>query len=1367
MHDIVGVMTAGCSGESFRGREAVREGSSRQTCRRVTRVRVLSICVSATLVCAWTALGGASASASPEVLWTACAGGQGAGQCSIPRGIGVNHENGHLFIADSANTNNRVVELNARGDFIKMWGWDVVLSGPGDTAEDEFEICIPAIGDECQRGVRGAGIGQFAGPQGMEVDSEGYVYVVDRANRRMQKFDEEGHFILMFGGEVNETSGGNVCPRPGFPADVCKAAVAASGGGEPGEFASGSGWAVGSVIAIYDKGTESAADDIIYIGDEERIQVFDTDGVYQRAITLPEETVSGLAIDSGGDLYTIYSEKPDVRKIEPVAGEELESPRFKLPLIGALEDEQSPTAVTVGYEDHIFAFGETIKEGSELDPIHEFDANGKEITAFGQGEYNSSTGLAANLCEGSEPPGNLYVANANSSAFVRAYGTEAVGCFKALTLPADPIEETQATLNGTVNPKGETVEDCSFEYGLSTAYGQSAECEPNAGEIGTGSKPVPVQAEISGLDPGTIYHFRLVAKVGGETEKGADLTFKTLGPAVISEEHVRSAATTEASLRAFINPEGLAATCNFEYGPTPEYGQSTPLQAVGQDRTEHVLAASISSLIPGATYHWRAVCDNASGPTQGGDHLLRTYRSFEPIAGCPNDGLRGGRSALLPDCRAYEMVSPVEKNGGNVLLASEGNVQASLDGEKITYSTLPSFGDQPNAYTINQYLATRAAGSWSNHGIHPPASGEIVVTSVPTRGIARDFLAFTPDLCSAWMWDYMEPSFTLEGQTGFGDLYRRDNCSPGEDGLEALTPEPPAIPEDTDSVYVNYLSVQGISDDGRHAIFVARTPLPHAPEAAGGENGQIYDRFCANAEGEICTADDPDGKVSLVSVLPAGTPSAAANAVGSDVFNNLIGAVSVDAGRVYWTAGVVGTNGEGRIFLREHPEQGIVEDECNPAQPEVACTVKVNANLTTSETPDDALFWTAARDGSRALYSEAKDLYEFDLNESGTPQTHAVVGELEGVLGGGGDDLSHVYLVSREACAPGAEAGKPNLYLREPGESCEAEDLTLIAELVEGDVGAVDPGASGLAYDVAEREARLRPVRISTDGSRLLFLSRARLTGYDNTDQVNGKADVEVFSYGADTDELDCISCNPSEARPVGRELRKPFWATAPAGHGVFAAAWIPVPEQQLRASNLISPDGNRVFFNSNDALLPRDTNSTMDVYQWEAAGTGSCTAADDNPSYFPQNGGCLDLISTGESPFESEFWDASESGDDVFFTTESSIVPPDMGLVDLYDARVGGGYTYPEATTECEGEACQSPPPPPEFPVPASGSYDGPENETPAADCTRPARRAAALLRKAKRASDTRKARKMESKAKALARKAKRCRRQSRRAGS
>jgi hypothetical protein len=306
---------------------------------------------------------------------------------------------------------------------------------------------------------------------------------------------------------------------------------------------------------------------------------------------------------------------------------------------------------------------------------------------------------------------------------------------------------------------------------------------------------------------------------------------------------------------------------------------------------------------------------------------------------------------------------------------------------------------------------------------------------------------------------------------------------------------------------------------------------------------------------------------------------------------------------------------------------------------------------------------------------------------------------------GTSDDSSRIYFASEEVLAgPNPQgdlptAGSPNLYLHEGG------NFTFIGTLSSGDT---EPPAGEYLSPIAAQPYR-KTSRITPDGRHIAFMSSASLTGYDNTDINNGKADAEIFVFDATANggegQLRCVSCNPSGQRPTGRNLLLEEFPTS-----IWAAALLPPYQTELHGSRVLTDDGNRVFFESYEALLPADTNGKTDVYQWEASGSGDCTES--VPAYSPINGGCLSLISSGESPSNSAFVDASPDGRDVFFTTGSSLVPQDPGLIDIYDAREGGGYPAPPGQpAACEGEACQGPLAAPNDPTPASAAFNGPGN--------------------------------------------------------
>ncbi len=205
-------------------------------------------------------------------------------------------------------------------------------------------------------------------------------------------------------------------------------------------------------------------------------------------------------------------------------------------------------------------------------------------------------------------------------------------------------------------------------------------------------------------------------------------------------------------------------------------------------------------------------------------------------------------------------------------------------------------------------------------------------------------------------------------------------------------------------------------------------------------------------------------------------------------------------------------------------------------------------------------------------------------------------------------------------------------------------------------------------------------------------MSVANLTGFDNLDQSSGEPASQVYLYSADSKVLTCASCNPSGARPIGfSEL--PVWIT---------------PYEQPR---YLSDDGGRLFFVSFDALALRDTNGTQDVYEWEAPGEGTCVTG--GPAYSEQDGGCLYLISSGQSGDLSYFLDASGGGRDVFLSSRQQLVPADEDeRFDVYDARIEGAFPPPPPPPAiCAGEACRPAQAAPEAASPASAGFVGEGN--------------------------------------------------------
>src|ERR1044072_6352132 len=235
------------------------------------------------------------------------------------------------------------------------------------------------------------------------------------------------------------------------------------------------------------------------------------------------------------------------------------------------------------------------------------------------------------------------------------------------TDPAVPTPTT-AELRGTINPDGVPTTDCHFEWGPTAAYGTSVPCDQ--GDVHTGEGDVHVTAPISGITKGSSYHFRLVAKNSNDfvvKGKAAVLVGHDL-PKVFGE-YISDINTDSAVIHATAKPEAGRPGVHVEYGPDTGYGQVAPVPDVILSSTvqERDAVVNLTGLEPGTEYHYRVVATNAAGSTPSADHPFKPFGVLEIDDDCPNHPARQQTgSALLLDCRAYELVSASDTGGYNV-----------------------------------------------------------------------------------------------------------------------------------------------------------------------------------------------------------------------------------------------------------------------------------------------------------------------------------------------------------------------------------------------------------------------------------------------------------------------------------------------------------------------------------------------------------------------------------------------------------------------------------------------------------------------------------------------------------------------------
>jgi len=623
-------------------------------------------------------------------------------------------------------------------------------------------------------------------------------------------------------------------------------------------------------------------------------------------------------------------------------------------------------------------------------------------------------------------------------------------------------------------------------------------------------------------------------------------------------------------------------------------------------------------------------------------------------AACPNEALRTGASAQLPNCRAYELVTPPDSNGR--LLSDIAAFRDPYDlfpaepvspsGNSFVFETggsaLPApLGGNGKVYG-DRWETQRGPTGWQVVRHVTPSGAELPTPEPGGLSADHDYnFVFAPlqadgistngSLTAEGEADYLgDPSGHFE-LTGVGSL-----------GVERL--------------------VQGryISPGGKHVIFsTGRSPAasgwcyhfhhPPAhicpvaklePDAPPAGTGAIYDR-------------EADGPTHVVSLLPGDVTPAA----GEEAFYQ---GAAADGSSVAFTIGepLLGT-----LYIRVN----------NGA--ENAKTEKVSANPTT--------FGGISDDGRYLYYlsgvSEGQrfrgDIHRFDT-----------VTEEDQVVNSSGDaemvnvsaDGSHVYFISpSQLDGSKGTAGERNLYAWSGG-SPEYVATVDTAD-TEGGV-ALNRWAQASAPSAEQRSGPGSATsRTTPDGSVIVFESHAQLTSYDNAGHS------EIYRYDNEDKSLICVSCNP-DGTP----------ASADAHLETMAPATVFALEPSTVIHN-VTNDGTRVFFESSEALVESDGDTVNDVYEWQQT-----------PS-----GGTLMLISSGHSTeyahtvpptvFPNLLMGVSPSGDDVLFTSFEPLLPgaPVGGAPAVYDARVDGGFPAPLAPVTCSEEACR----PPAFSPPALGA--------------------------------------------------------------
>jgi phosphodiesterase/alkaline phosphatase D-like protein len=309
----------------------------------------------------------------------------------------------------------------------------------------------------------------------------------------------------------------------------------------------------------------------------------------------------------------------------------------------------------------------------------------------------------------------------------------------AITGPVTATASTSATLTGNVNPNGDAT-SWHFDYGKTASYGTSTQSM----SAGSGTVTTGVSVNVTGLSPGTTYHYRLVASNGGGTTNGADGIFNTSTAAAptVTTSAATGVTSSSATLNGSFNPNGQPTTYYFEYGTSTSYGTKTGVQNGGSDTNTVTVSATIAGLQSGKTYHFRLVASSDSGTTQGSD------MTFTPSTG-PSVTTKAATSVTSSGAKLNGSVNP---NGQATSYYFEYGTTTSYGSKTAAASAGAGTGTVSVSATISglgpgvyhfRLVASSSAGTSSGSDLTFGSAGPPVVQTGSAQGASTNGVTLT------------------------------------------------------------------------------------------------------------------------------------------------------------------------------------------------------------------------------------------------------------------------------------------------------------------------------------------------------------------------------------------------------------------------------------------------------------------------------------------------------------------------------------------------------------------------------------------------------------------------------------------------
>ena len=845
---------------------------------------------------------------------------------------------------------------------------------------------------------------------------------------------------------------------------------------------------------------------------------------------------------------------------------------------------------------------------------------------------------------------------------VPAASSEPDGSFETLEASApsasiDPITtftDTSAHFSGHVSPNapGPAPQDPGFD--TSWSFHCTPECPGlSATTIPADNASHVVEADATGLEPDTAYEVTLEASnAAGPAADTKPLATATILPTI---KPAPGASDREGgyTLQGVVNPHNSTVACQFVYGPNSatdpgDYAFAVPCSPVpGEVNRPVTVEGHVTGLTPGATYHSRLVVSNGAGTEKTDDQIF--VPTLDPTIDCPNEMLRKENSSLaLPECRAYEQVSPPSKGGYPAKLF--GYEEGSSVGYTSAAGNIANSGQGSALPPTNWYVANRSGTGWQTIPNLNGPSGSLFSGSEPVGGGEKVPKHFSGDLQSS-LW-YITRGAQSGGQQR---AYLR-----GPDGNFTL------LGTSGDFLAVQGDPVFGASADLSRVVFNGTVDANHVVYGPG-----VYE-YVGTGNGQPTRVDIDNSATPISTCDLFAWPS---NAMGRDV--------STDGATIIFEAagGCGGANPPAsELWARvgDTTSYEVSASLCSrtAADPHGACNA-----------PADAVFEGAAADGSRVYFSTTQQLIDTDVDQTSDlyacdlptlPQaptgpanpcsslSEVSAGpsdpEIENVVRIS-DDGSRLYLLARGVLAgnlgvgnSAAIAGQDNLYVWRKDATHPSGQMTFITALQSNDLSGAQttPDGGDLAFATA---SQLVPT--DTDNARDVYR-------YDNDLGQLVRVTTNIFGVGGNGDNLDA---------------------------GIESGLGTELPAHHRRLS--LSDDGESIVFTTNEALSPLDGNGARDVYLWKAGHVSLISTGSVGGGTSIEYGAPTPVVIDG-------------SGQNIYFETDQSLTPSDGDDVgDVYDARVGGGFSFAQPK-ECLGSACQAHSPPPLNPSSPNSPAEG-----------------------------------------------------------